>query len=189
MEKIKILKYQLNQLKPIVDIRYESDNKNLTIFKDLYINKKVDKILKIKKEDVAQGHGKPITKNEIFKLFEMEKSMCKIESKSKENVKKKGSGFFCKLNNFPIQNALFTNNHILDESNIEIGNKIKYECLEFQKSLFNSSYIKKEIIITEKRRVYTSEELDYTCIELFESDGIKDYFEIELNYLNMIIIY
>ena len=65
----KISTYQFNQLKPIVDIRYESDNKNLTIFKDLYINKKVDKILKIKKEDVAQGHGKPITKNEIFKLI------------------------------------------------------------------------------------------------------------------------
>ena len=88
-------------------------------------------------------------------------------------------GFFCKLNNFPIQYALFTNNHILDESNIEIGNKIKFECFEFQKSLFNSSYNKKEIKITEKRRVYTSEELDYTCIELFESDGIKDYFEID----------
>ena len=113
-----------------------------------------------------------------------------LNYKSKENVKKKGSGFFCKLNNFPIQNA-FTNNHILDESNIEIGNKIKFECLKFQKSLFNSSYnlIKKEIEIIGKRRVYTSKELDYTCIELFESDGIIDFFEIELNYLNMIIIY
>ena len=55
--------------------------------------------------------------------------------------------------------------------------KIKFECLEFQKSKYN--LIKKEIIITDKRRVYTSKELDYTCIELFESDGIKDYFEID----------
>ena len=107
--------------------------------------------------------------------------MCKIESETMENEKKKGSAFFCKLNNFPIKYALFTNNHILDESNIEIGNKIKFECLKFQKSFFNSSYnsIKKEIEITDKRRVYTSKELDYTCIELFESDGIKDYFEID----------
>jgi len=38
---------------------------------------------------------------------------------------------------------------------------------------------KKEMKITEKRRVYTNKELDYTCIELFESDGIQDFFEIE----------
>ena len=108
--------------------------------------------------------------------------MCKIESETKNNEKKQGSGFFCKLNNFPIKYALFTNNHILNELNIEIGNKIKFECLEYQKTyFFNSSYnlIKKEILITGKRRVYTNKELDYTCIELFESDGIKDFFEID----------
>ena len=169
----------------IYDVVDENDKIYIVIENNEEISNKVDKILKeknIKKEGVVEGHGTPITKNEIFKLFEMEKSMCKIESETKENEKKKGSGFFCKLNNFPIKYALFTNNHILDESNIEIGNKIKFECLEFQKSyFFNSSYnlIKKEIEITDKRRVYTSKELDYTCIELFESDGIKDYFEID----------
>ena len=108
--------------------------------------------------------------------------MCKIESETKNNEKKQGSGFFRKPNNFPIKFALFANNHILNELNIEIGNKIKFECLEYQKTyFFNSSYnlIKKEILITGKRRVYTNKELDYTCIELFESDGIKDFFEID----------
>ena len=129
-QKIEKLK---NEIK-IYDIINENGIIYIVIENSENINKKVDEILKekldIKKEGVVEGHGKPITKNEIFKLFEMEKSMCKIESKSKENVKRKGSGFFCKLNNFPIQYALFTNNHILDESNIEIGNKIKFECLE-----------------------------------------------------------
>ena len=40
---------------------------------------------------------------------------------------------------------------------------------------------KKQIEITEERRVFTNKELDYTCIELFESDGIYDYFQIELS--------
>jgi V8-like Glu-specific endopeptidase len=35
--------------------------------------------------------------------------------------------------------------------------------------------------ITEKRRVFTNKELNYTCIELFESDGIYDYFHIDHN--------
>ena len=178
LEKIK------NEIK-IFDIIDENDIIYIVIENNEEINNKVDKMLieklEIKKEGIVEGHGTPITKNEILKLFEMEKSMCKIESISKENEKTKGSGFFCKLNNFPIKYALFTNNHILDESNIEIGNKIKFECLEYQKSLFNSSYnkIKKEIEITDKRRAFTSIELDYTCIELFESDGIIDYFEID----------
>ena len=174
-----------NEMK-IYDIIEENEIIYIVIENNVELNNKVDKIfteeLYIRKEGVTEGHGAPITKKEIFKLFEMEKSMCKIESETEQNKKQKGSGFFCKLNNFPIKYALFTNNHILNESNIEIGNKIKFECLEFQKSyFFNSSYnlIKKEIEITDKRRVYTSKELDYTCIELFESDGIKDYFEID----------
>jgi hypothetical protein len=47
--------------------------------------------------------------------------------------------------------------------------------------MFYSSYntIKKTIEITEKRHIFTNKELDYTCIELFESDGITDYFKID----------
>ena len=45
--------------------------------------------------------------------------------------------------------------------------------------MFNSSYIKKEIKIKDERKVFTNKELDYTCIELLESDNIIDYFKIE----------
>ena len=105
----------------------------------------------------------------------------------KENLVK-DLDFFCEIDNFPIKYALFTNNHILNESSIEIGKKINFECLE--KSIFYSSYnlIKKEIKITEERQVFTNKELDYACIELFKSDGILDYFKIEQNCLNMIKI-
>ena len=52
---------------------------------------KIDKLilsdeLDIKKEGIIQGHGRPITKEEIFNLFNMEKSMCKI---SFEMIKEK----------------------------------------------------------------------------------------------------
>jgi len=120
----------------------------------------------------------------IFELFKMEKSMCKISFENKKGLECHGSGFFCEIDfNFPIKYALFTNNHVLNELNIEIGKTIQFECLGFQKSLFNSAYntVKKEIKITEKRKVFTNKELDYTCIELFKSDGILDYFKIDSN--------
>jgi len=170
----------------IYDVIEENEVIYIVIEKNEEINEKLDKLLNseeldIKKEGVIQGHSSPITKNEIINLLNMDKSMCKIESKTKDNKKRQGSGFFCKLDEyyFPFKYALFTNNHILDDSNIDIGKSIKFECLK--KSFFFSSYntITKEIEITDKRRVYTNKELDYTCIELFESDGIVDFFEID----------
>ena len=77
-----------NEIK-IYDTIDENDKIYIVIENNEEISNKVDKILKeknIKKEGVLEGHGTPITKNEIFKLFEMEKSMCKIESETKENV-------------------------------------------------------------------------------------------------------
>ena len=127
-------------------------------------------------------HGCLITKKEIDELLKKDKSMCKISFETLDNKKGKGSGFFCKLENFPFKYALFTNNHILNKFNMEIGKKIKFEYLEKSSSSFSgSSYNlkEKELKITENRRIFTNKELDYTCIELFESDGIYDYFEID----------
>lgn len=45
--------------------------------------------------------------------------------------------------------------------------------------LKKNKIIKKKIKINEKRKVFTNEELDYTCIQLFESDEIKYYFQID----------
>ena len=87
--------------------------------------------------------------------------MCKIIYEKKvSNEKKEGIGFFCKINNFPIKYALLTNNHILNEYNLEIGNTINIEYYEDSKN----KNIKIEI--NDKRRVYTNKELDYTFIEI-----------------------
>ena len=172
----------------IFDIIEENDIIYIVLDNNEELNDKVDDLLlsdklDIKKEGIIEGHGAPIKKNEILELFKMEKSMCKTESTNTNGEKKIGSGFFCKLNDniISFKYALFTNNHVLDRSSIDIGKTIKFEYLELQKFLFNTtSYInKKEIKITDERRIYTNEDLDYTCIELLESDGIKDFFEIE----------
>ena len=132
--------------------------------------------LTIKNEGILKTHGKPISKSEILDLFDLEKSMCKIffqNIKNKKIEEGKASGFFCELYNFPIKYALFTNNHVLNEKNTKIGDIINIEYFKKNK------IVKKKIKINEKRKVFTNEELDYTCIQLFESDEIKYYFQID----------
>jgi len=170
----------------IYEIIEENERIYIVIDNNKELLSKIDKLilsdeLDIRKEGIIQGHGRPIAKEEIFDLFKMEKSMCKISFENNKGEKGKGSGFFCEIDNFPIKYALFTNNHVLNESNIEFGRIINFECLE--KSLFSSAYnkIKKEIEITDKRLVFTNKKLDYTCIELFKSDGIIDFFKIDPN--------
>ena len=111
----------------------------------------------MKKEGILKDQGNPISKNEILNLLKMEKSMCKIiyEKIEDNEIKKgKGTGFFCKIDNFPIKYALFTNNHVLNENDIKKVKKINIE--------YNNKI--KKIEIDEKRRVYTNKQLDYTCI-------------------------
>jgi len=183
IENLEKLKLELKDGLNIFEIIEENEKIYIVIDNNDELLLKINKLilsdeLDIMKEGIIQGHGRPITKNEIFDLFKMEKSMCKIFYEAMNGKIGKGSGFFCEIDkNFPIKYALFTNNHVLDESNIEIGNIIHFEYSE--ESLFNSSSIKKEIKITDKRRVFTNKELDYTCIELFKSDNILDYFKID----------
>jgi len=177
-ERLYIIKDEYN----IYEIIEENDILYIVIDKE--IEKEIDKLiisdeLNSKNEGIIEGHGEPIEKDEIMELFKMEKSMCKIsfERINKDKLEKgKGTGFFCKLNDMPFKYALFTNNHILNESSIQKGKKINFE-------YYNE---KKRIEITEERRVFTNEELDYTCIEIFKSDDINNYFEIEpeLNEFN-----
>ena len=79
----------------------------------------------------------------------MDKSICKIFFETSKGEKVKGYGFFCRIDNFPINYALFTNNHVLNEWNIGIGKTINFEYLEYHKSILSSSYIatKKQIKI------------------------------------------
>ena len=106
------------------------------------INKEIDNLLisgkfNEKKESILEGHGNPITKEEIFGLFKMEGAMCKIKFERIQNnklIKGKGTGFFCeiKVDDFPLKHCLLTNNHVLNEDNLKktkqyISNILKIE--------------------------------------------------------------
>ena len=142
IERLESLKEEFN----IYEIIEENERIYIVMENNDELLLKIDKLilsddLEIKKEGIIQGHGRPITKDEIFNLFKMERSMCKISYETIDGKKGKGSGFFCEIDiKFPFKYALFTNNHVLNELNIEIGNTIYFECLELKNSLFKSSY-------------------------------------------------
>ena len=141
---------RLEQLKDRLDIYeiIEEDNKFYIVAENNEkLLSKIDKLIlsnesATKKEGIIKGHGSPVTKKELNELFEKDKAMCKITYETLDKKQGKASGFFCKLDNFPIKYALLTNNHILNEFNIEIGKKINFEYLE--KSFFGYKMSKKQ---------------------------------------------
>jgi len=162
----------------------EKDN-NIYIYYDSDEN--IDEILftKENKETIVKGHCEPISQKEIIELFKKEDAMCKILSQKIINGKLEpnyGTGFFLEIDikEIPSKRCLITNNHVLNEDDIKIN---KYITLEYKNK-------KKEIKITEKRKVYTNKELDYTCIEILKNDEIEGYFKIDNNLMdNSIRIY
>ena len=121
------------------------------------------------KEIVPKGHSKPITKSELLALLAIgENTMVKIYANDGN-----GSGFLCKVNleEINLEYALFTNNHVLGFDDIRKGEKIS---LTYNNKLLYLS-------IDENRKVFTNEELDYTCIQVRKEDNFKDYFLIDAN--------
>ena len=92
---------------------------------------------------------------------------CKILN---SNGTSKGTGFFCeiKLNN-KLTKVLFTNNHVLNDNNSNI--KIEYDR-------------KIRVLKKENRFFYTNEDLDYSCIEILDSDNFNNYFKVDKNINN-----
>ena len=124
------------------------------------------------KESSPSGHCKPIGKTELLNLFEIgENSMVKIYSKKKD-----GSGFICKIKDKELNfsYALFTNNHVLGEEDLQEGEKISFEYKN------KSRYIK----LNDDRKIFTDEEIDYTCIEITKDDNFDDFFLIDQDILN-----
>ena len=152
-------------------------NKNERLDWNNYFNYSINNNIITKNLDLLGKNRKPISKNEIDNLFEKVSCICKIEYFIDDEILQ-GSGFFVELEkkDIPIKYALFTNNYILNENNIKINKIIN---ITTYKSY--SNYQNRTIKITEKRIAFTNKELDFTCIQLFESDGIKNYFKIDYN--------
>ena len=90
---------------------------------------------------------------------------------------KKGTGFFLYIDNkyIPFNRCLMTSNHVLSEYDIKSNKKIH----------INYQNKDKEIIINEKRKVFTDNDLGYTCVEVLKEDNIKQYFEMNKNINNI----
>ena len=105
-------------------------------------------------------------------LEQMKNCVCKIYKK-----KEHGTGFFCKIHDKSRENYLYflvTNNHVLNENDLESGNMVKF-------SLFNEKVMKK-IVISENRKTYTNTDLDVTFIQIKPND--KEIFE-KVYYLEL----
>ena len=106
-------------------------------------------------------------------LYQMENCICKIY---KENGGI-GTGFFCEIPfiNNNLLKVLITNNHLLNENEIEDNKIINISIMNKEKE----EKVKK-IEIDNKRKKYTNKELDVTIIEIKENkDGINKYMEID----------
>ena len=106
-------------------------------------------------------------------LEQMKKCVCKIHDKN-------GTGFFVKIPfNQKKIGVLITNNHVLDEDDIETGKRIILS--------LNNEEITKKIIIDSKRKKYTNKKLDVTIIEIFEEqDDIKDFLNLSKQIENQL---
>jgi len=144
LERLK-LKEEIN----IYEIIEENDRIYIVVINNDELLSKIDKLvlsdeINTRRESIIKGHGRPIKKDEILDLFKMENSMCKISSENTIGEECQGSGFFCEIDfNFPIKYALFTNNHVLNELNIEIGNTIHFECFNSKNHILIILHIKK----------------------------------------------
>ena len=103
-------------------------------------------------------------------VSQMENCICKIYKKGGT-----ATGFFCKI---PFNNdflpVLITNNHILDDKDLDNNNIIEL-------SINGKTKIK--ITIDDSRKKYTNSEknIDITIIEIKPEDGIINFLEVDGN--------
>ena len=134
--------------------------------------------LKIKKLDYNKedfkGKAPPVTKEQTKTILsQLENNVCKI-LKINEN---KGTGFLCKIpypNQFKLFPCLITNNHALNEKDLEINKTIQIS--------FDDDKIEKFLLIDESRKIFTNEELDVSIIEIKpELNGINNFLDVDGN--------
>ena len=197
--RLKNLEYlkSLNEIK-IYDIIKEDGAIYVAIENDPNASKIFDLLFnqeEVKKEGNTLNKNLPISKKEIFNLFKMEKAICKIHFLNSTNEEGTGTGFFCEIDDksIPIEKALFTNYHVLNKSNLEE----KYIRIDIIKNIsddnnnndvvyFTNNFIyePKQIYINDGRKIFYNEDLDYTCIELNDNDGLSTFFQIDKQFLD-----
>ena len=116
------------------------------------------------KQKMLKNQTNPIPHESMkYIIKQMETCMCKINFNNGS-----GTGFFCLIPFPDLENTLpvlITNNHVLEEKDIEEGKKIQF-------TLKNDKY-SYSIFINNKRKVYTNASpFDVTIIEIKKTDEI-----------------
>lgn len=125
----------------------------------------------VKLEKYIASSPEPLTIEATSKIIEqMKKCVCHIKYNGKD-----GTGFFIKIPyNSAILTVLFTNNHIIDENDLQKSKLITL--------YINNRNIEKNILINENRFFYTNKILDASIIEIIEKeDQIEDFLELDDN--------
>ena len=157
------LKNKINELDIDKDIKIEKIEEEM--------NNKINE-LKSKIETIIKEFKNEL-ENKIKNLENNFKSKEKAINDMEKYLKKKYNSFFTKIilkGRKPI-NVLLTNNHILNEYDIKIGSKIKIKCKDKEKV----------IEIVDYRFTQTNKNLNYTCIQIFNSEFEDNYFN-DKNY-------
>ena len=108
----------------------------------------------------------------VFKMLEeiSRTHVCKIFCEDGSH----GTGFFLNINDLDINlKVLMTNNHVLNEKNIESDKTIKFS-LDNDKNFYS-------FLVGEDRKTYTNDYYDVTIIEIKKEDNLKDisFFDID----------
>ena len=140
-----------------------------------YLQNDQSLINKIKQSlSIVQSQNNDNDNNEkaIKELYSFESSICKIIYKEKIL----GIGFFCEISNeeIPFKKSLFTNNQILDQQFLKTNKEIIIEYLGK----------KDKIKITPNRKVFTDKKLNYSCIEILDSDIYNNFLKIDSTIFN-----
>ena len=125
--------------------------------------------IKLEKSDEKGMMDLKLIKEYIIKA---EKAICKLILSDGY-----GSGFFCRIpyteNNNLLLPVLITNNHVLSKNIIESKSNIE---------LLVDDEIK-NIPLNKPRKKWTNEKMDFTVIEILESDNIDDFYYLDDNIL------
>ena len=122
-----------------------------------------------------KGAIDPISMNQSKTILEqMQYSVCKLHVKEK-----KGTGFFIQIpNEEESVNVLVTNNHVLNEKDIALGETISFS--------LNNMKVLISFTIKKDTKRYTNENLDITIIELKDSDDRIKFLSLDHPILGQI---
>ena len=139
------------------------------------INQNFNQLNIIKEKKVDNALRSLNTRETEFILKQMKNCVCRIY---KNGIR--GTGFFCRILYPNSDNYLFvlaTNNHVLNEGDIQIGKEISFS--------WNNDTKFKAIKIDSSRKVYTESEYDTTLSKFLKKMELIIFLKLMVKFIGM----